>query len=441
MRGVMAGQEFYSCIIPIRVLPKIFLFDEEEVPIEIRRQRTLNPKRADDIRDYVIENPKDYVLPSLTASIDGELEFIPVSNEGDLRKLGVLRVAIASKFIINDGQHRKAGLAKALQENPQLAYESINVLLFLDIGLKRSQQIFSDINRNMKVPDSAINITFDHRDVLAVMTREIIKEVPFLRQFVQREGGSIKTKSNKLLVLTWVYKANQRINAVMASGQQAFCLKFWEALVANIPKWQEVLNQEISAEVVRKDYICCTAIAIEALSQLGVSLAQNPKYVEHPEKMLDKLSLLSTINWWKLDETWLGMVVDPNGRMLTKKEKKHQSTRSILIENYRSPRMTNNWQSFKFSPKEVPPKVIEGADPFNDQLAAADYFQPIPLEPEQPPKKKPMRDLKRGDKVKLPTGEVFEMTSAEVMNGRFFAINVADENDRRMLKAADVEAL
>jgi DNA sulfur modification protein DndB len=320
MRGVMAGREFYSCIVPIRVLTKIFLFDEEEVPVELRVQRTLNPKRADDIRDYVIDNPKDYVLPSLTASVDGELEFVPISDEGDLRKLGVLRVAIASRFILNDGQHRKAGLTKALQENPQLAYESVNVLFFLDIGLKRCQQIFSDINRNMKIPDAAINITFDHRDAIAVMTREVIKEIPFLRQFVQQAGGTIKAKSNKLLVVTWVYKANQRISAVMASGQQEFCLKFWEALIANTPKWQEVLNQEISAEVLRRDYICCTAIAIEAFSHLGVALAQNPTYIEHPEKMLDKLASLATVDWWKQDKTWLGMVVDTNGRMLTKKE-------------------------------------------------------------------------------------------------------------------------
>lgn len=320
MRGIMAGREFYSCIVPVRVLVKLFLFDEEEVPVELRVQRTLNQKRADDIRDYLIDNPKDYILPSLTASIDGEIEFLPVSDETDYRKLGILRVAIASKFILNDGQHRKAGLAKALQENPQLAHESVNVLFFLDIGLKRCQQIFSDINRTMKVPDASINITFDHRHTLAVLTREVVKEVPFLRQFVQHEGGSIKSKSNKLLVLTWVYKANQRICNVMAAGQQEFCTKFWEALVTSLPKWQEAIDQEISAEVLRRDYICCTAVAIEALSAIGVVLAQSPTYAEHPEKIADKLAPLKSVNWWKQNQTWLGMVVDASGRMLTKKE-------------------------------------------------------------------------------------------------------------------------
>jgi hypothetical protein len=100
--------------------------------------------------------------------------------------------------------------------------------------------------------------------------------------------------------------------------------------------------------------------------------------------------------------------------------------------------MSNDWGNFKFKPNEAPPKVIEGADPFNDQLEAASYLQPTPPATEEPPKRKPMRDLKRGDKVRLSTGEIFEMTSVEVMRGTFFAFNVEDENDRRMLKVADV---
>jgi hypothetical protein len=103
--------------------------------------------------------------------------------------------------------------------------------------------------------------------------------------------------------------------------------------------------------------------------------------------------------------------------------------------------MSNDWQNFKFKPNETPPKVIEGADPFNDQIEAASYLLSTPPATEEPPKRKPMRDLKRGDKVKLPTGEIFEMTSVEVMRGTFFAFNVIDESDRRMLKAKDVEAL
>lgn len=104
--------------------------------------------------------------------------------------------------------------------------------------------------------------------------------------------------------------------------------------------------------------------------------------------------------------------------------------------------MSNDWQSMKFNPKQPPPKVTEGADPFNDQAVIASYFSSEP-EPEEPPKKtKLARDYKRGDRVKIiKTGEIMEMTSVEVMNGSFFAVNIQNENDRRMLKLSAIEPI
>lgn len=59
---------------------------------------------------------------------------------------------------------------------------------------------------------------------------------------------------------------------------------------------------------------------------------------------------------------------------------------------------------------------------------------------QSPPKKKLAKDYKRGDRVRIiKTGEIMEMTSVEVINGSFFAVNIQDENDRRMLKIANVE--
>ena len=315
-RGVQAGVPFYSCSVPMRVLAKLFLFDEEDVPVELRTQRRLDEKRVKGLRDYLIENPKTYVIPSLTVSIDGDLEFIPTGEEAVLRDVGVLRVAIAAKFIINDGQHRKFGIAKALQENPELAYESVPVMFFLDVGFKRSQQIFADINRNMKIPDAAIGIAFDHRDHLAIWTREVIKAIPFLRQYVQHEGTSIKAKSNKLLVLTWLYKANQRIADPLPTNQQAFLLAFWEAVTTNMVEWQQVVDKELNPTELRRDYICCTAVVIEAIAKIGSTLAQIPTYVQHPEKLKDRLKPLSGINWAKTNPEWLDLIVDEQGRML-----------------------------------------------------------------------------------------------------------------------------
>ncbi|MGC6542571.1 DNA sulfur modification protein DndB, partial [Escherichia coli] len=36
IRGIQAGREYYVTMCPLRLIPKIFVFDEEELPPEMR---------------------------------------------------------------------------------------------------------------------------------------------------------------------------------------------------------------------------------------------------------------------------------------------------------------------------------------------------------------------------------------------------------------------
>ena len=55
---------------------------------------------------------------------------------------------LEAKYVINDGQHRVAGISEALRSDPTLASDTISVVVLPDAGLERSQQIFSDLNRD-----------------------------------------------------------------------------------------------------------------------------------------------------------------------------------------------------------------------------------------------------------------------------------------------------
>src|SRR5688572_33108120 len=80
IRGSQAGRDFYIAMCPLRVIPKIFVFDEEEVPPDLRAQRTLNKARIPEIAAYLSNNPESYILSALTASVDGKLQFIPAAS-------------------------------------------------------------------------------------------------------------------------------------------------------------------------------------------------------------------------------------------------------------------------------------------------------------------------------------------------------------------------
>src|SRR5947208_2094022 len=143
IRGVQAGREYFVTMCPLRIVPRFFVYDEEEVQPEFRAQRTLNRGRIPEITRYLVENPKGYAFSSLTACINGEAHFEAAETDPNI---GTLRIPMSGRLLLNDGQHRRAAIIEALKERPELADETISVVLFVDAGLKRSQQMFSDLN-------------------------------------------------------------------------------------------------------------------------------------------------------------------------------------------------------------------------------------------------------------------------------------------------------
>ncbi len=128
VRGMQAGRPFYIATCPMRIIPKIFSFDETDVPPELRAQRILNKSRIPEMVRYLLENPKDYVFSALTASIAVDVQFDEFSGSNNL---GTLRVPMDAQILINDGQHRRKAIEDALSERPELGQDNIPVLFFL----------------------------------------------------------------------------------------------------------------------------------------------------------------------------------------------------------------------------------------------------------------------------------------------------------------------
>lgn len=162
VRGTQARREYYISMVPLEVIARIFQFADEELPPEVRSQRVLNKSRIPEIRDYILSNPGSYVFSALTVSVDGDLEFQPISES--LPQVGMINISMTSRFLINDGQHRRAAIAEAIKINPSLKDEHISVVFYRDEGLRRSQQMFSDLNRFAIKPTKSINILFNSRE-------------------------------------------------------------------------------------------------------------------------------------------------------------------------------------------------------------------------------------------------------------------------------------
>ena len=282
IRGIQAGREYYTVMCPLKVIPKIFMFDEVELPPDLRAQRMLNKARVPEMSRYLIENQYSYIFSSITASVDGDVQFKPFTELGVESDAGRLMIPMNARFLINDGQHRRAAIESALKEMPELGDESLSVVFFIDAGLKRSQQMFADLNRHAVRPTQSIGVLYDHRDDLSCLARKVADEVFVFRGLIELEKSSISTRSNKLHTLSNIYNATKAFlgkpkQAKLKSSEEKLAIEFWEHVGKQIPDWQLAAEKKVSCSELRKEYIHAHGLALQAIAIAGASAMSTNK--------------------------------------------------------------------------------------------------------------------------------------------------------------------
>jgi DNA sulfur modification protein DndB len=296
IRGVQAGREYYVSMCPLRLIGRIFLFDEEELRPELSAQRVLNRNRIPEIARYILRNPRGYTFSALTASIDGEVRFEPLGSEDTERSVGRLRIPMKARFVINDGQHRWAAIEAALRQNPDLCDETIAVVFFMDVGLKRCQQMFSDLNRYAVRPSTSLNILYDHRDKYADFAKALLQKVPVFTDLTETERSSISNRSIKLFTLSGIYHATQTLLALpddeLSPAQLELAAAFWNEVARRIPDWGLARERKVSAAELRRDFIHAHTLGMAALARAGADLLR-----QHPRDWKQKLARIESVDW------------------------------------------------------------------------------------------------------------------------------------------------
>lgn len=296
IRGIQAGREYFVAMCPLKLIPKIFLFDEGEIPPDLRAQRSLNRTRIPEISQYIIENPKEYVFSSITASVDKNVSFEPIGENG-AGNIGQLRVPMTARFILNDGQHRRAAIEEALKERPELGEETISVVFFVDKDLQRSQQMFADLNQHAIRPTKSLGILYDHRDPLSQLARKLIATVAIFRGLTETEKTTISNRSIKLFTLSSIYQGTRALlnkprNGRISSQEEILTIDFWTEVSKFIPEWQLAQQKKVSAAELRRDYIHSHGIALHTLGIVGSSLI-----AAEPKRWKERLALLKKVDW------------------------------------------------------------------------------------------------------------------------------------------------
>jgi len=231
-------------------------------------------------------------------------------------KIGAIVIPMDAQFIINDGQHRRAAIEAALKERPELGNEAIAVVFFIDAGLKRSQQIFSDLNRHAIRPTKSISILYDYRDPFARFVLDLADTLPIFKGITELEKTSISNRSTKMFTLSSIYQATaellgkKRKIKKVTPDESTIAQEFWIEVTTNIPEWEQLIKQTVLSSELRTEFVHAHGIALHALGIAGHALIKI-----YPHDWKEQLKMLQLINWSRSNEQiWEGRAMN-NGRI------------------------------------------------------------------------------------------------------------------------------
>lgn len=311
MRGKIGTRTYYACLMPMSAIPNLFKFtDWAGFTPEDREQRVLNEKRVPELRDYINENDEDYIFSSITASYKSAPVFDPAPNGNGMDgAIGVLKLKLGDELIINDGQHRCAGIAEALKDNPSIGDHTISVLLFPWESKERVQQMFSDLNRFVQKTSKSLDILYDKRDKISAATLALLDQVPVFRDLTDKDSVSLKSKSTKLFTLAALYDANRELlkgredEDVLANAEML--TSYWSVVAENMPDWTSVQSRHKEAGELRAERISSHSTVLRALGGLGLELMKD-------ENWRERLASLQGIDWSKKNSDWENICIVAN---------------------------------------------------------------------------------------------------------------------------------
>jgi len=193
-----------------------------------------------------------------------------------------------------------------LTENPDLGDESIAIVMYLDVGLARCQQMFADLNRYAIRPAKSIGVLYDHRDEMSAITRMIVMKSVLLRDLTETESSNLAQRSRKLFTLSAFYAATKAL--LEGTENQSFdrrvelASRYWEIVSDQFPEWGLVHNRDITAGEVRTDFIHTHGIVLHALGKVGHTVVSEKRATWAPT-----LKKLRDLDWHRSNSaTWEG---------------------------------------------------------------------------------------------------------------------------------------
>lgn len=202
LRGTIGDWIYYSCLMPLSELALRVRYAEEIHPNKALSeliQRSLEGPRARHIAGYLRSTQERFFNSLVLATYGGSPDWLEVGNfrsgtKADVLKaipeasrdaLGFLSLSGLERIFAIDGQHRLAGIKKALEEGADLGNEQVPVILVghkKDVaGMQRTRRLFTTLNKTAVPVRKRDIIALDEDDVMAIVVRRLVETNPSFR--------------------------------------------------------------------------------------------------------------------------------------------------------------------------------------------------------------------------------------------------------------------
>lgn len=198
LRGIMGDWIYYTCLMDIGELSKRVRYAEEvhsNKSLSDMIQRQLRSGRATQIARYLEKQPERFFNALVVATYGGQpnwhaLNDVKSRNEDSefkslenktVASVGFLTLQGDEKLFALDGQHRLAGIKKAIRDDIyQNPYDEVSVIFVghkdTEKGLERTRRLFTTLNKTARPVTKGEIIALDEDDVMAICVRRLIEQ-------------------------------------------------------------------------------------------------------------------------------------------------------------------------------------------------------------------------------------------------------------------------
>ena len=198
LRGLMGDWVYYSCLMGLDDLSSRVHYAEEihkNKALSDMIQRRLREGRSAQIAEYLKIQTERFFNSLVIATYGGQPNWHALSdvrsksNGSELKNLteetvasvGFLTLTGDEKLFALDGQHRLAGIKRAVKDGLEAAaYDEVSVIFVAhqetSKGLERTRRLFTTLNKTARPVSKDDIIALDEDDVMAICVRRLIED-------------------------------------------------------------------------------------------------------------------------------------------------------------------------------------------------------------------------------------------------------------------------